>query len=389
MSGRLEIPLPPRTLPLFHDAICTAICITIAEAGHEAVKGLRVEQDPSRALSKVIVEGDVDLFKAELDRLFGTEKLRPSSSITINRWRYFSDVDLTALEMGDSRFPGGLSIGKDVARLIRKQCYLFAKGFKYVASREEARGLRPKRGYFKLGIDTPLLSLIRRVMMASHETLKAMGASYTLLLLVSEPPRSVDEAIASRSLYRVEREGGRVRIALNNEVTRHIVPRGASNLILEAPDLIYHNLTLALVRRHIEGTLDVNKLPSINIYVYPGTVFDDSKDLVVQLTCTSSYLQGLLSTLTSIHGVDRASHLIGRVNRAVHYLGELIGEAQVREELRAISSIIPHVRSLLNNLVAGAPFTDELYMAIRLLEALRKVDERVDLLLRELTGILA
>ncbi|PCN49929.1 hypothetical protein B6U99_07120, partial [Candidatus Geothermarchaeota archaeon ex4572_27] len=131
------------------------------------------------------------------------------------------------------------------------------------------------------------------------------------------------------------------------------------------------------------------KLPSINIYVYPGTVFDDSKDLVVQLTCTSSYLQGLLSTLTSIHGVDRASHLIGRVNRAVHYLGELIGEAQVREELRAISSIIPHVRSLLNNLVAGAPFTDELYMAIRLLEALRKVDERVDLLLRELTGILA
>jgi len=385
MSPKLEIFLPPPTLPIFHDAICTAICITMAEAGSEATKSITYMYDADKALGKVVIEGDIETFKKKIDEIFGSPKLKPSEHIA-SGWIYSASRDLVNLEIGDKRFPPPyMKIGNDVTKIIRRQCYLFAKGYKFISIREEEKGPKPVKGHLKLGIHSSMVNLIWRMVRNASRTINIMGEQYSILLLVGEIPRTVSEALMIvQKLYSISYGDG-VTINLNEDFTRHLLPHGALNLVLEAPDLIYHNFSLAFVKSHIQGTLDVGKLPTVNVYVFPGGIFSESKNTLVYFSLSSEYLQNLYMVITTTFGRDTASRIIDHINKAIMHLGELMQQAQQKKELTAIETVIPHFRAFLNNLLTGAPIMDSLYTITRLLIGFERIDERFKLIAKELT----
>lgn len=385
-SAKLEIPLPPETLLLFHDAMCTALCITIAEAGSGVVSNISINYDYTKALSKIIIEGDINLFNKKLDELFGAAKLKPSSYITIDNWSYFANKDILNLRMGGEKFPPPhMTIGRNIAKIIRRQCYLFAKGYKYVSIREELAGPKPSKGYLKIGLDNSIVNLLYKVLRSSSKTVNIMGTQYTITLLVSEPPNTVEKAfVVSRNFYKVNYEKG-VTINLNDDMIKYILPHGSLDLLLNAPDIIYHNLTLNLVREYIQKTIDISNLPSLSIYIFSGSMFDENKNIVAYFTCDSIYLQELYSIITKIHGIDKAKYLIYHLNRAIQYLGEIVQKAHASKELTIVETLIPHIRIFMNNLISGAPYADSLYTVMRILRELERVDDKFKLMAEELS----
>lgn len=385
-TSMIEIPIPPSTLPLFHDAMCTAINIAISEAGTSVIQGISHEYDYRSALSKVVITGNIDGFKSKIDTLFGTQNLKPSDYITTSSWSYTADQGLVSLRMGGNRFPPPfMTTGKIVSHVIRRQCYLFAKGFKYIALREEGVKVAPVKGFLKLGFHNSLVYLFYKVLNSTSRVFGVLGQPYLLMLLFSEVAKTVDEAFeAVRNFYRIEYEEG--RIELNEEIFRYLVPYGAFGLVLEAPDLVYHSFTLMLVKKHLEGGLDVTKLPTVSIYVFPGGKRDESKDMLLYFNYTKDYLQGVYRTINSTYEVGEASRMIEHINRALQYLGDIVRQAQEqkRKEFTAIEAVIPHIRALLNNLLAGSPVTMELFKAVRLLKELENIDVRFKRLAYEL-----
>jgi len=390
--NKLEIPLPPKTLPLFHDAICTMLCIVVAEVGSENIHNISIEYDPNKALTKIVIEGNIDYFINKIDQLFGTDKLKPSNYIFIDKWIYKVDGNMTSLEMGGSRFPPPVMIiGRSISRIIRRQCYLFAKGYKYIYKRSEGPGPKPTQGYLKLGFDNSIVNLFYRILLSSSPAPRGfdiMGRRYTLMILVSEPPKTVDEAFTIyRSFYNV-RYNERISIEINQNIVRRILPDMALNLLLETPDLVYHNLTLNLVKSHIQGELEIANLPSISIYIFPEGVFDENKEVLVYLTCTGNYLRQLHSLLTRIHGIERCSYVISHIDRAIQCLGGIVRRAQNDKRLAVIEAVIPHLRAIMNNLVSGAPYIEPLYTTLRILKELERIDIEFRRLARELVALI-
>jgi len=391
-GNKLEIPLPPKTLPLFHDAICTMLCIVVAEVGSENIHNISIEYDYNKALTQIVIEGNVDYFINKIDQIFGTDKLKPSNYILIDKWIYKADGNLTTLEMGGSRFPPPvMAIGRSISRIIRRQCYLFAKGYKYLSRRSERPGPKPTQGYLKLGFDNSIVNLFYRMLLSSSPAPKGfdiMGERYTLMILVSEPPKTVDEAFTIyRSFYKV-RYNERISIEINKDIVRRILPDMTLNLLLEAPDLVYHNLTLNLVKSHIQEGLEIAKLPSISIYIFPEGVFDENKEVLVYLTCTGNYLRQLHSLLTKVHGIERCSYVINHIDRAIQCLGGIVRRAQKDKRLTVIEAMIPHLRALMNNLVSGTPYIEPLYTTLRILKELERIDVEFRRLAEELVALI-
>ena len=388
---RLEIPLPPETLPLFHDAICTALCITIAEAGPEIVRKISIEYDNQKALSKVVIEGNIDSFNRKFDELFGKPKVKPSAYTTIDKWLYTVSGELISFKMGGEKYPWTKKYPwTNIAKTIRRQCYLFAKGYKYISIRDEKRdskGLKPIKGYFKLGFGTPIITMLGKILRSS-QTINVMGNRYTLSLLVNMPPKTVDEAlVVSKNFYKVN-YGEDVTISLNEDLIKHVIPYRTLNLLLEAPDLVYHNLVLNLVREYIQGTIDVLNLPSISIYVFRGGAFDEDKIVFTYLECNNIQLQELYLMLTAARERKKALYLIDHLNRAIQYLGELTKKTEGSKEFTIVETVIPHIRTLMNNLVSGVSYTESLYTTVRILKELERVDNRFKLMAEELLEIL-
>ncbi|MEM1546882.1 MAG: hypothetical protein QXP91_10580 [Candidatus Methanomethylicia archaeon] len=387
MSSKLEIFLPPTTLPIFHDVMCTALCIAIAEVGSETIRNITYMYDVDKALGKVIIEGDIETFKKKIDELFSSRRLKPSEGIS-EKWIYEVSKDSVNLEMGGKRFPSpGMGIGRNVAAIIRKQCYLFAKGYQFISIREEEAGPKPMRGHLKIGIHDSIVYLVWKMIRSASRTVNIMGEQYSILLLIGEVPRTVEDALMiTHKLYRIDYSDG-ATINLNEDITKHMLPSNTLNLMLEAPDLVYHNFSLALVKNHIQGLLDVARLPILNVYVFPGVIFNENKDVIVYFSFNRESLQNLHMVIKTTIGSEEASRIINHINRAVMHLGNIVQQTQWRRELAVIETVIPHFRMFLNNLLTGAPIMDSLYTTIRLLTGFEKVDERFRLIAEELTKI--
>jgi hypothetical protein len=375
------------------------LSIVIAEVGSENIHNISIEYDSNKALTKIIIEGNVDYFIKKVDQLFGTDKLKPSNYILIDKWIYKADGNIASLEMGGSRFPPPEKvwrIGGRIAKTIRRQCYFYAKGYKYISKRGEKSAKRkdeepkPIQGYLKLGFDSSIVNLLYRILLSSSpiREFDIMGRKYTLIILVSEPPKTVDEAFTiCRSFYNV-RYNQRISIEINQNILRRILPGMALNLLLEAPDLVYHNLTLNLVRSHIQRELEIANFPSVSIYIFPEGVFDENKEVLVYLTCTGNYLRQLHSLLTRIHGIERCSYVINHIDEAIQCLGGIVRRAQKDKKFTVIEAVIPHLRVLMNNLVSGAPYMEPLYATLRILKELERIDIEFRRLAEELIALI-
>ncbi|MCS7114490.1 MAG: hypothetical protein N0A00_03675 [Candidatus Bathyarchaeota archaeon] len=344
-----------------------------------------MEYDHQKGLSKVIIEGNVNVFLQKFDELFGTPKLKPSSHIAITDWCYVAEKDSISLYMGGKKFPWSkMNIGRNIRNVIRRQCYLFGKGWKYISVRDEAAGQRPVKGHLKLGFDNSMVSLLHKVIRFSSIERTVMKERYTLMLLVGAPPRTVDDAFTvSKAFYKVDNKE-KTKISLNEDVIKYIHPHEALGLLMEAPDLLYHNFILGLVKSYVQGQIDISRLPLVSIYVFAGGRFDESKSFLVHFTCSNNYLQGVYSTLRGVHGVKRTSDMINHINKAIQYLGAIVQRAQVKEELTAIEAAIPHIRAFISNLLTGTPYAESLYMAVRILKELERRDESCKFLAGEL-----
>lgn len=376
MSNKIEIPIPPETLPLLHDAMCTINCIVLKFTG--PMNKIEKSYDENRGLKKVIIYGNVNAFLKVLDELFQSQKLKPSLKIEIKDWTYkFDPREGTAyLYMGDKYLSkGATGVGRTfINTIIRRQCYLSAKGQQFILMREEERGeAKLVSGHLKVGIASGIAYMFNTALNRSFSyVVKSQKGNFRIYILLSGIPseHSIIDSVVSY-LYSKTEEGS---IEINDNIKQKLTPYDIVDLLAEAPDIIYYNLLFKFVYDYSTEIIDVTNWPPIRIYVYSE---DLEKAVLAFFDINYKDIDSLFKTLSSlkdVYGVD-VPDIAMSVNSFISELCRIIRSTLKREEvLRCIEILVPSLRIFLNELALGKLNITVLYEVVRKLVGFESIE---------------
>jgi len=384
MKG-LEIPIPPETFPLFHDAMCTAICMVVYAVGPDAVRGIDVVFDEKRGLEKAIIYGDAQKIKEALDALFGGPKLKPSEGLDITTWEYGVGRTHVYLRMG--RLPEGArasNVLKSFYGLVNKQYYMHAKGWRFPHLRKTNKKLKPIAGHLDVSKPHPAIAQLLNAILIGRRDRQASvvgkirGENYTLYLLLGGVPtdtETINEAV--EQLYSINMSKGSYMISEN---IKSLLMPGGLELLLKAQDVIFYNLVSGLLRHYIQG--DITKIgdwPPIRIYVFKGGKKAAEKDIVAYFSLSGHDWKGLYGAVRWAGRTmnARPSDVLGLVNDIVKFLGELAAEGRRDTDIaRGVDVVLPRLRLFLNDLFTGIINREACYNLVRVLEGLKQISEK-------------
>jgi len=367
------------------------------------MRKLEVTYDTERKLRKVIIEADENTVKRFLDRLdafFGTEKLKPSSHISIEHWKYGLDTNgkKAYLYMGSDKLKVPSAVRKRFMAIVSKQRYLFARGAKFIARREEKieRGIpKPKSGHLDIGVDGGIAQMFIRALSKYFSyslPLVHQRERVTVFVLLGNVPQqlSIIDSIVSY-LYEVDERG--LTIRLSPTIRSVLIPHNVAHLLVETPDIAYYNLLFKVLHDYSKGTVDVRNWPPIRIYVYPGESLSEEKTILSYLDITYHEYINISEALKAMeqrYGVS-VSKIANVVNMSIGKLCEIIAEAagrRLEEILLAMEVIMPSFRIFLNDLVCGKLNREALYSITRMLAGYERVDKRFSEVARILLAML-
>lgn len=376
MSNKIEIPIPPETLPLLHDAMCTINCIVLKFTG--PIGKIEKSYDEDRGLKKVTIHGNVNIFLKTLDDLFQSQKLKPSLKIEIGDWfyRFEPREGIAYLYMGDKYLSkGATGVGRNfIDTIIRRQCYLSAKGQQFISIREEEkRQAKLVSGYLKVGVASGIAQMFNTALNRcfSYRLISQKG-DFRIYILLGDIPleQSIIDSVVSY-LYSKTEEG---LIEVNANIKQKLTPYNIVDFLVETPDIMYYNLLFRLVYDYSTGTIDVTNWPPIRIYVYSE---DLEKSVLAFFSINYRDIDSLFRTLSSfkdVYGID-VSDIVVSVDSFIDELCRVVKSTPKREEvLRCIEMLIPFLRIFLNELAIGKLNTTVLYEIVRKLVGFESVE---------------
>lgn len=376
MSDKIEVPIPPETLPLLHDAMCTIICSVLKFTG--PMNKMEKKYDESKGLKKVIIYGNIDAFLKVLDDLFQSQKLKPSLKIGIKYWSYNFDPHkrMACLYMGDSFLSkGATGVGrKFMDSIIRRQCYFSAKGQQFISIREEeTKKIKPLAGYLKVGVDPGIAQMFNTALNRCFSyDLKSQKGNFRIYILLGDVPleQGIIEHVTSYLYSRTQ--GGLIEISRN--IKQILTPYNIVDFLVETPDLMYYNLLFKLVHDYSTGTIDVMNWPRIRIYVYSE---DFEKAILTFFSINYHDIDNFLKSLSpleEVYGI-KVSDVTLVINSIVNELCRVIRDTTKRDEvLRCVEMLMPYLRFFLNELVLGKLNVVALYEIIRKLIGFESIE---------------
>lgn len=391
MNSKIEIPIPPTTLPLLHDAMCTIICSLLETIGPP--KKIEITYDEVKGLRKIIIENNVKLMLSMLDDFFGGPKLKPSAKIGIDHWSYGLDANrkLAYLHAGSNKLPRYTGVRRMFMNIFEKQCYSYAKGQYFIPLREEGKKLKPIAGHLEIGIDGGIAVMFNRALKHFSYTLRIQRERYTAYVLLGDIPSS--HSIISdivNYLYTINYENKTIEVNRDN-IRKVLTPYDTLNIMLEAPDLAYYNLLFKILHDYSKGTVDIVEWPPIRIYVYPGGYADVEKTVVAFFNITPHDYSSLSKALEMLRikynlSVSKVANI---VNSAISKLSNIVKASAKREEAsRALETLIPSLRMFVSKLASGILDVETLYDIARKLIGFESIDRRFSDVAEILTGIL-
>lgn len=383
MMSKIEIPIPPKTLPLLHDAMCTIICNTLAAL--PPPKRIEVTYDDRRGLRKVVIENNIQQLLKFMDTFFGGPKLKPSGKISLNYWSYGLDLNrkISYFYAGSNKLPRYTAVRQTFMNFIRKQCYLFAKGQYFTSLRKEGKGLRPVAGYFEVGVNGGIAVMFNKALRSFSYTLAVQRERYTIYVLLGDVPLNYS-IISDVVNYLYTFNKSKSEFTISSDIREVLTPRGVANILIEAPDLMYYNLLLKIVHDYSKGSIDVTEWPPIRIYVYHG-----EKDVLVFFNITYydyDSLRKALSMLRVRYGLTIAK-IASTINSVMSKLSEIVKGPKAEEASRALETLIPLLRIFINNLISGIFDLTTLHSLIRYLIGFESIDERFGNVAKILTAL--